>query len=150
MAQIESGLPVEQTGYVKKELPKNLGNLGAALLIIGLILSVVSYYVNPARAAFGYLTSFMYLVCLGTGSLFLVSLEYAAGAVWSVPFRRIAEFFAATVPLFIILAIPLFFGMHDLFSWTNPAVVAKDSVLRERSSYLNMDFFIVRDILIFL
>ncbi len=150
MSQIESGLPVEQTGYVKKDLPKNLGNLGAALLIIGLILSIVSYYVDPARAAFGYLTSFMYLVCLGIGSLFLVSMEYAAGAVWSVPFRRIAEFFAATVPLFLILAVPLFFGMHDLFSWTNPAVVAKDTVLRERSHYLNTDFFIVRDIVIFL
>ncbi len=149
MSQIESGASVEQTGYIKKELPKSLGNIGVMLLIIGLILGVISYLVDPARAAYGYLTSFMFLVCIGIGSLFLVSMEYAAGAVWSVPFRRIAEFFAATVPLFIILVIPLFFGMHDLFSWTNPAVVAKDTVLKARASYLNTNFFIVRDILIF-
>ena len=150
MSQIESGLPVKETGYIKKELPKNLGTIGVTLLIIGLVLGVISYFVDPARAAYGYLTSFMYLVCLGIGSLFLVSMEYAANAVWSVPFRRIAEFFAAVVPFFIILVIPLFFGMHDLFSWTNPAIVAKDSVLQERSSYLNTNFFIIRDILIFL
>ncbi len=150
MSQIESGTSVEQTGYIKKELPKNLGNIGVILLVIGLVLGAISYFVDPVRSAYGYLTSFMYLVCLGIGSLFLVSLEYAANAVWSVPFRRIAEFFAATVPLFIILVIPLFFGMHDLFSWTNPAVVAKDAVLKARSSYLNTNFFILRDILIFI
>jgi hypothetical protein len=123
MSQIESG-------YVKKELPKNLGTIGAILLVAGIALGVTGYLTDPSRAAFSYLTSFIYLVCIGIGSLFLVSLEYAAGAVWSVPFRRVSEFLAASVPLFIILVIPLFFSMHDLFIWTNPIAVAHDKVLQ--------------------
>ncbi len=150
MSQIESGMPGAQSGYIKKELPKSLSKFGASLLIIGLALGLISYLVDPARSAYGYLTSFMYLVSIGIGSLFLVTMEYAAGAVWSVPFRRIAEFFASVVPLFIILVVPLFFGMNSLFSWTNPAVVAKDQVLQAKSAYLNVPFFIIRDLVIFL
>ena len=143
-------MPQIESGYIKKELPKNLGTIGIILLIAGIALGVTGYLTDPSRAAFSYLTSFIYLVCIGIGSLFLVSLEYAAGAVWSVPFRRISEFLAASVPFFIILVIPLFFSMHDLFIWTNPVAVAHDKVLQLRSTYLNIPFFVIRDIIIFL
>ena len=149
MPQTESEKPVVESGYVKKELPKNIGTIGMSLLVLGIILGTASYLIDPARASFSYLTSFVFLVCIGIGSLFLVSLEYAAGAVWSVPFRRISEFLSASVPFFLILALPLFFNMHNLFIWTNPAAVAGDAVLRQRATYLNIPFFIIRDVLIF-
>ncbi len=140
----------KQTGYTKKDLPGSLTKLGTALLVIGIILGIISYLVNPARAAFGYLTSYTFLVLIGIGSMFLVALEYLAGAVWSVPFRRIAEFIASIIPLFVILVIPLFFGMHDLFSWTHHSDVAKDPVLQNKEIYLNVPFFIVRSLFILL
>jgi hypothetical protein len=91
----------------------------------------------------------MFLISLGVGSLFLVSLEYLAGAVWSTPFRRISEFFSGIIPYLIILAIPLFFTLHDIFHWTNSGVVETDAVLKGKEAYLNIPFFIVRVILIF-
>jgi hypothetical protein len=139
-----------ESGYVKKELPKNLGKTGFILLATGGILSVLAYIIDPARASFSYLTTFISLVCLGIGSLFLVTLEYAAGAVWSVPFRRISEFFASAIPYLLLLAIPLFFSMHNLFTWMNPEVVAQDKVLQGRMVYLNVPFFITRSVAIFL
>jgi hypothetical protein len=138
------------SGYIKKELPKNIGKLGIILLVAGIILSVIAYLTDPARAAFSYLTAFIFLISIGLGSLFLVSLEYAAGAVWSVPFRRISEFYASSIPYFILLVIPLFFSMHNLFTWMNPEVVAQDKVLQGRMVYLNVPFFVVRDSAIFL
>ncbi|MGA7720700.1 MAG: quinol:cytochrome C oxidoreductase [Ignavibacteriaceae bacterium] len=138
------------SGYIKKELPKNLGKLGIILLVAGIILSVIAYLTDPARAAFSYLTAFVFLISIGLGSLFLVSLEYAAGAVWSVPFRRISEFYASSIPYFILIVIPLFFSMHNLFTWMNPEVVAQDKVLQGRMVYLNVPFFVVRDSVIFL
>jgi hypothetical protein len=143
-------MPKIESGYIKKELPKNIGTIGMALLIVGVILCLVAYLTDPARAAFSYLTAFIFLISVGLGSLFLVSLEYAAGAVWSVPFRRISEFFASSIPYFILLVIPLFFSMHDLFTWMNPQVVAQDKVLQGRMAYLNVPFFITRDVAIFL
>ncbi len=148
MLQTESVKPVVDSGYVKKELPKSIGTVGIILLIIGVVTGVLSYFINPARASFSYLASFIFLVCICTGSLFVVALEYAAGAVWSVAFRRISEFFSASIPFLIILAIPLFFSLHNLYIWTNPAAVAHDAVLRQRTTYLNIPFFIVRDIII--
>jgi hypothetical protein len=139
-----------ESGYIKRELPKNIGNVGLVLLVVGIILSILAYLTDPARAAFAYLTAFIFLICVGLGSLFLVTLEYAAGAVWSVPFRRISEFFASSVPYFILLVIPLFFSMHNLFTWMNPEVVARDKVLQGRMVYLNVPFFVVRDTVIFL
>ncbi len=133
-----------ETGYSKKEFPNSFGKIGIALLTIGVISGALSYIFDPARASFTYLTSFMFLVTFGIGSLFLVALEFAANSVWSVPFRRISEFFAATIPLFLILVIPLLFNLHDLFKWTNPVAVASDKVLSFKAPYLNINFFLIR------
>ncbi len=150
MPQIKSGLPAEKAGYVKKELPKSLGTWGTVLLVVGVVLSLVSYLIDPARASFGYLTAFIFLMCIGIGSLFLVSMEYAANAVWSVPFRRISEMLASSVPFLILLIIPLFFSMHDLFFWMKPDAVIHDDTLHARMNYLNVPFFVIRDIAILL
>ena len=138
------------SGYVKRALPQKFLTIGFALLGIGLVLGIIAYVVDPQRASYSYLTSFMFLISLGVGSLFLVSLEYLAGAVWSTPFRRISEFFAGTIPYILIISIPLFFTLHDVFHWTNTAVVQGDAVLKSKEAYLNIPFFLVRNILIFL
>ncbi len=158
MPQTESTLPAGQVsmelaqsaGYTKKELPNSLSAWGYALLIAGVILSVISFMIDPARASFGYLTAYIFLLCISVGSLFLVTMEYVSGAVWSVPFRRISELFAASVPFLLLLIIPLFFSMKHLFAWMNPEVVAHDKVWQARMSYLNVPFFIIRDVIILL
>ena len=130
--------------YQKKELPPFIGRIGFSLLIIGVVLGIISYILNPARAAFSYLTSYIYLVSIGVGSLFLVALEYTAGATWSTPFRRIVEFLAAVVPLLLIFAIPLLFNIHDFFLWANKEVVANDKILQVKTAYLNVPFLLIR------
>jgi hypothetical protein len=142
-------MPKIDSGYVKKELPGKIGTIGVLLLAIGLIFGIISYFVDPARAAFSYLNAFIFLVTISLGSLFLVALEYLANAVWSVPFRRVSEFLAASVPLLIFLVIPLFFSLHHLFIWTHPEAVAKSTVLQKKVPYLNASFFITRALIIF-
>ncbi len=134
----------ERYVYQKRELPGYIGQVGVFLLILGVVLGIISYMLNPARAAFSYLTSYMYLVSIAIGSLFLVALEYTAGATWSTPFRRIVEFLAASIPFLIILAIPLLFNIHDFFLWANQQVVVNDKILVEKTAYLNVPFLLVR------
>ena len=130
--------------YQKKELPSYVGRIGLSLLIIGVVLGIISYILNPERAAFSYLTSYIYLVSIAIGSLFLVALEYTAGATWSTPFRRIVEFLSAAVPLLLILAVPLLFNIHDFFLWANKEVVVNDKILQAKSAYLNVPFLLIR------
>ena len=138
------------SGYVKRALPQKFLTIGFVLLGIGLVLGIIAYIVDPQRASYSYLTSFMFLISVGVGSLFLVSLEYLSGAVWSTPFRRISEFFAGTIPYIIIISIPLFFTLHDVFHWTHTSVVESDAVLKSKEAYLNIPFFLVRNVVIFL
>ncbi len=138
-----------EAGYTKKDLPVKVGNIGLALLVAGLVLGILGYFVDSFRASYSYLTSFMFLLSIGIGSLFLVALEYIAGASWSTPFRRIPEFLSSVVPYLIILVIPLIFSMHNLFNWTHSEVIAESKVLQSKTPYLNTTFFVIRVVVFF-
>lgn len=142
-------MPNNHSGFVKRPLPQKFLNTAYLLFGIGLVFGIIAYIVDPLRASFSYLTSFMFLISLGAGSLFLVALEYLAGAVWSTPFRRISEFFSGIIPYLFIIVIPLLFTLHDIFQWTQTQAVESDAVLKGKNAYLNIPFFIIRNIIIF-
>jgi len=130
--------------YIKKQLPDSLAKTGGIMLAVGVIILVMAFIFTPERAFFDYLWIYLFMVSISVGSLALVALEYLVGATWSTPFRRITEILASMTPVLIILAIPLFFGMHDLFHWTHAEVVENDAILTAKSPYLNVEFFIAR------
>jgi len=135
--------------YTKKPLSPVVGKTGYGLLGVGLVLMILAFAVNSQRAFFDYLWMYMFLVSIGVGSLALVALEYLIGATWSTPFRRVSEFLSALIPVLVILVIPLFFGMHDLFHWTHPEALANDPLLQAKEPYLNEKFFMIRVAVIF-
>ena len=141
---------MSQNKYLKKELPASLNKIGWMLLVVGAVLGLLGFYVDHSRALFSYLVAYMFLVSLGVGSVFLLALEYVAGADWSVPFRRIIEFTGFITPFLLILAIPLLFNLEVLFKWAQPQIVAQDEILTSKSPYLNTEFFIIRVILFIL
>jgi len=130
--------------YIKKQLPDSLTKTGGILLAMGVLILVMAFIFTPQRAFFDYLWIYLFLVSIGVGSLALVALEYLVGATWSTPFRRITEIMASMTPVLVLLAIPLFFGMHDLFHWTHTEVVENDAILQSKAPYLNVPFFIAR------
>ena len=132
--------------YEKKELPDKVQKIGFLLTGIGLILVLVSYFIDPAREAFNNIIGLMFFGSITIGALVLVALEYLSGAVWSTPFRRVSEFIASSLPIMLLFAIPLFFMMHTLFHWTHTEVVAADPILSGKTPYLNIPFFIGRTI----
>ena len=91
-----------------------------------------------------YLVAFLFWLSLGLGGLFFVLVQYAARAGWSVVVRRIAELLMSTLPLFIVLFIPIAIGLHDLYHWSHPEAVAHDELLKHKAPYLNPTFFFIR------
>jgi hypothetical protein len=130
--------------YVKKELPSGMIRLGWILLALGIILGIVAFLTDYQRSIFNYLLAYMYVLSIGIGALFLVSIEYIAGAEWSTPLRRVIEFFASLIPFLIILVIPILFSFHDLFHWSHTEAVAEDPILQSKAPYLNSTFFLIR------
>jgi len=130
--------------YIKKTLPVSLFKQGALLLGLGIMILGLTFILDYRRAMFDYLWIFLFLVSVGVGSLVLAATEYAAGATWSTPFRRIIEISSSIIPFLVILVIPLFFGLGDLFKWTHADVISSDPVIASKTSYLNVPFFAVR------
>jgi hypothetical protein len=126
--------------YQKKDLPPVVGQVGFGLLGVGLLLALVSFFVDPLRTKFISIMLFMFLAGIGVTSLFMVAIEYLAGAVWSTPLRRIFEMFSSLILFLPIFALPVVFSMQDLYEWTHKT----DEILARKAAYLNQPFFMVR------
>ncbi len=141
--------PPSSTESFKKPLPAIIGRIGWGLLMSGIACYAIGYLVDVRHAAFEHVVNFLFLTSVGAGALFLIALEYIAGAVWSVPMRRVNEFLASLIPFAALMALPLFFHLHDLFPWVNTETVAHDTLLKVKEPYLNVNFFTVRFVVIF-
>jgi hypothetical protein len=71
-------------------------------------------------------------------------LHHLVGGAWGFGIRRILEAATRTLPLMLLLFVPILFGIHSLYVWSHPEVVAADHALQEKRAYLNVPFFIVR------
>lgn len=130
--------------YQRKDLPSSISKIGMTLLVVGIVLGVAAFFVDHTRAVYNYLIAFTFMISIGVGALFLIALEYLVGADWSVPIRRVVEFFAAIIPLLAILVIPLLLNVGELFHWSHAEAVADDVILQSKAPYLNVPFFIIR------
>ncbi|HLP16441.1 MAG TPA: quinol:cytochrome C oxidoreductase [Bacteroidota bacterium] len=130
--------------YQKKELPGSVTSMAATATIAGLILVLLTYWLDHSRGLFNNIIGLSVMASVSVGALFYVALEYLSGAVWSTPFRRVMEFLAASVFGVILLAIPLYMNLHEVFLWTHVDALARDTVLLNKTPYLNVQFFFIR------
>jgi hypothetical protein len=134
------------------ELNRRLNLWQRRLLILGVVLlvgAIVDGFFHPEQFFRSYLLAFMFWIGLSLGCAAFLLLNHLTGGKWGLPVRRPLEAGVRTVPLMAALIVPLLFGMHHLFLWTNKAVVAAEPELRLKSIYLNVPFFLAREVLYF-
>jgi hypothetical protein len=112
--------------------------------IIGLVLCALGVWLNPVQFFRSYLLAYVFWLGLALGCMAVLMVHHLAGGTWGALLRRVLESGMRTLPLMVVLFIPLLFGLRDLYSWARPEVVANDEVLRHKSPYLNVPFFGVR------
>src|SRR5262245_41891341 len=115
----------------------------------GAIVSIVGFFLNRPQFFQSYLTAYMLVLGLTLGSLALAMIHQLSGGAWGVVTRRICGAASRVLPLLTILFLPIVFGMHDLYEWTNADVVAGDEILQAKQFYLNTPFFLVRAVIYF-
>jgi hypothetical protein len=121
-----------------------LPTIGVACAVVGAVTCAVLAPGNPKQFFFSWLVSFLFFLSLALGALFFVLIQYAAQGGWSVVLRRIGETTFAALPLMALLFVPVLLGLHDLFEWTHEEAVAGDALLRWKTPYLNVTFFLAR------
>src|SRR5882672_10569933 len=123
--------------------------IGAVCAVLGGIVCAILGAANPKQFLFSWLVSFVFFLSLALGALFFVLIQYAAQGGWGIVLRRIGETTFATLPVIAALFLPVYLGLHDLYSWTLPGAAEHDALLRWKAPFLNVPFFLIRAALYF-
>ena len=123
--------------------------VGAGLAAIGLAVAAAAGRGDPTRVLAAWLVAFVFFLTLVLGCLYFVLMHTAAQGGWGVAVRRLAEDAAATLPLFVLLFLPVALGLRHLYPWSHADAVASDALLRWKRPYLNEGFFYARAALYF-
>src|SRR5687767_8855518 len=118
------------------------GAVFSILLIVGLIL-------DPQQFFHSYLFAFSFWAGISVGSLALLMLQHLTGGGWGLAIRRVLEAATQTLPLVVLLFIPIVLGAHSIYIWTHPEEMQKHVPLQVKAPYLTMPFFTVRAVICF-
>jgi len=122
------------------------GILGA----IGLIAALVGLAQDPQAAQFSYLVAFAYWAGIAIMSLLWVMIFHAFHAKWMTVIRRPFEAMASTLPLFVLLFIPVAIGLFSgkLYAWVHPENMGLNAeqaeLMHNKHGWLNTTFFVAR------
>jgi hypothetical protein len=92
-------------------------------LIVGVVftlLLVVGAFVDRGQFFHAYLVGFIFWTGITVGSLALLMLQHLTGGAWGLVIRRVLEASTQTLPLMLILFIPIIFGLKTSYPWTEP------------------------------
>ncbi len=114
----------------------------------GGLLGVVSALTVPERFFRAYLVAFNFWLGIALGCFVLLMLQYLTGGAWGILLRRILEAASATVPLLILLFVPVAFGVPHIFPWASTDAASSGAAdvgeAFSKARYLTLPMFIGR------
>jgi hypothetical protein len=123
-----------------------LAGIAAAVSVVALGLTAAGAAWDPRQAVASYLVAFVYWLGIALGALIFLGALHAAKARWSVVLRRFLETIPQTLPLFVLLFVPIALGLKHVFVWVEPAGLTGElaTAVAHKRPYLNVPFFLVR------
>jgi hypothetical protein len=123
-----------------------LVTIGAIATVLGGGAAVWGYLDAPQVFFPAWLAGFYFWLSMPAGALGLLLIWDLTGGRWGPLARLPLTAMAATIPLFLLLYLPIIAGMSTLYPWTHAPVAAK----LHNGWYLNREFFFIRAGLYFL
>src|SRR5438874_3710145 len=141
---------MNQLGYTP---PAELRSASMRALIVGVVFTVIlliGAFVDRAQFFHAYLVGFIFWTGITVGSLALLALQHLTGGAWGLVIRRVLEASTRTLPLMIVLFLPIAFGVNQIYLWTNSGFMNQTLALHEKAAkFLNPSFFLMRTALYF-
>jgi len=126
----------------------------ALYVLLGVLLYVTNQITFPQQLFQSYLVGLLFWVGVGLGSLVLLMIQYMTGGAWAIMVRRILEAAAQTLPLLLLLFLPMFgtvaLGDQSLYLWARPSVVQGNHELEHKAAFLNPAMYVGLTVLFFL
>jgi len=119
----------------------------ALLIIIGVASLVLAIFQQTPGQVWGsLLLNNTLFLSMSLGAFLFVAVHIISKAVWFLTFKRIAEAAGMFLPLVAILMLVLFLGAKQFLPWAGSEHT--DAILEQKSPYLNLPFFIIRQVII--
>ncbi|HUB23839.1 MAG TPA: hypothetical protein VL992_00320 [Tepidisphaeraceae bacterium] len=118
--------------------------VGIFLAAVWVLCAAIGWLREPESFYRAYLLAWLFWLGVSLGSMAMVMLHHLMGGHWGYMIRRLGEHAAMTMPLLIVLFVPILIGMHSLYPWDRADELAHDPILRHEEPYLNGPFFICR------
>ncbi|HEX2669835.1 MAG TPA: hypothetical protein VHM25_03130 [Polyangiaceae bacterium] len=140
-----------------------LAEVGQALFIKALGVGVVALGLSAVlgmnekdgwnRFSHSYLVAFVWVMTIGAGALWWVTIQNIVNSHWSTVIRRVAELIAANAPVLAVLSLPvvlpLIMGNPVMYLWADAEAMNKSHELHNKIGYLNTTFFAIRFVVYF-
>ena len=123
-----------------KTLALGVGGIATLVWAVGL-------YLDTEQALRSWLLGFIVFGGIGIGSIGLLMLQYLTGGAWGVVIRRFAEAASRTLPLVVLLFVPLAIGVTRLYEWTH--LPPDDHVIHARGWYMTVWGWTLRSVIYF-
>ena len=112
----------------------------------GLIASLIGALVSPTQFFHSYLFAFLFWNGIALGCLSLLMIQHLTGGRWGLAIRRLLEAGTRTVPVLVLLFLPVVVGLKRIYPWAGSE--QSDATIRHaieiKHAYLNVPFFLGR------
>ncbi|MEO7133852.1 MAG: hypothetical protein ABI024_06485 [Vicinamibacterales bacterium] len=117
--------------------------------VLGVVLAVAGFFMSgPDRFFQAYLVAYTFWMGVVLGCLALLMVQHLSGGVWGLVLRKPFEAAVRTLPYMAVLFLPIAFGMHSIYEWSQPEAL-NDPVIAQKAPYLNIPFFLARQVFYF-
>jgi hypothetical protein len=137
--------------------PPEVSRLQQRALVVGVLFGLASLagaFVNIEQFFRAYLIGFVFWIGISLGCLGLLMLQYLTSGAWGTVIRRVLEAGTRTLPLMILLFVPLaVFGLAHIYHWVHPELIKDEAarkIVEQKHLYLNASFFWIRAAIYFL
>lgn len=141
---------MSQTGYTA---PPEIRRVQQIALVVGAaftLLLLIGAFINRPQFFRSYLIGFVFWTGLALGSLALLMLQHLTGGGWGLVIRRVLEAATRTIPLLLILFVPLALGLSHIYPWMDHEKMAHTPALATKAAeFLNRNFFLARTLVYF-
>jgi hypothetical protein len=110
----------------------------------GIVVSLVGFFVNHEQFFRSWLYAWLFFLGIALGSLGMVMLQHLVVGEWGLLVRRMGEAAGMTLPVLLVLGLPLALGMGHLFPWARHDEFAGDAVLAHRRPFFNGAAVLIR------
>lgn len=128
---------------------KRWRSLALGVGVVFTLVLVFAFLIFPdqrEQALRSWLLGFIFWAGIGIGGLGILLLQYLTGGAWGVVVRRIVEAASRTLPLIVVLFIPIAIGVYtaSLYTWTH--LPPTEEIMAHRGAFMTWWFWLLRSV----